>query len=217
MEVGVKASLFAGALYVALAAYEQERTDYSAQNVVTNQATRSEGLEAELRWLATDRLLATFAYSTIEVVNLNTLQSGGRFSFIGAADVPGVDPAKLYGGALAGIVLRDGAQGARRAGIPERIWSATGTYDFGRGIAASASVVDVVSTTSGFSGSVTLPAYTLVNIGVVFERSNWRLAANAKNVTDERYFRANFPNLFGSVVVLPELLRHYALSIEYRW
>ena len=25
------------------------------------------------------------------------------------------------------------------------------------------------------------------------------------NVTDEEYFRANFPNLFGSVVVLPEL------------
>lgn len=216
-EVGIKASLFDGALYVAMAAYEQERTDYSAQNVVTNQATRSEGLEAELRWLATDRLLATFAYSTIEVVNLNTLQSGGRFSFIGAADVPGIDPAKLYGGALAGIVLREGAEGARRAGIPERIWSATGTYDFGRGIAASASVVDVVSTTSGFSGTVTLPAYTLVNVGVVLERRNWRFAANAKNVTNERYFRANFPNLFGSVVVLPELPRHYALSIEYRW
>lgn len=216
-EVGVKASLFNGALYAAFAAYEQERTDYSAQNVVTNQATRTEGLEAELRWLATDRLLATFAYSIIEVVNLNTLQSGGRFSFIGAADVPGIDPARLYGGALAGIVLRDGAGGARRAGIPERIWSATGTYDFGGGIAASASVVDVASTTSGFSGTVTLPAYTLVNVGVVLERSNWRLAANAKNVTDERYFRANFPNLFGSVVVLPELPRHYALSIEYRW
>ena len=145
------------------------------------------------------------------------MQSGGRFSFIGAADVPGIDPAKLYGGALAGIVLRDGPGGARRAGIPERIWSATGTYDFGRGIAASASVVDVASTTSGFSGTVTLPDYTLVSVGVVFERNNWRLGANAKNVTDERYFRANFPNLFGSVVVLPELPRHYALGIQYRW
>ncbi|MCY3840479.1 MAG: TonB-dependent receptor [Gammaproteobacteria bacterium] len=110
-----------------------------------------------------------------------------------------------------------GRRGGRRAGIPERIWSATGTYDFGHGIAASVSVVDVASTTSGFSGTVTLPAYTLVNAGVVFERKNWRLGANAKNVTDERYFRANFPNLFGSVVVLPELPRHYALSMAYRW
>ena len=216
-EVGMKASLFDGALYVALAVYEQERMDYSAQNVVTNQATRTEGFEAELRWLATEALLATFAYSAIEVVNLNTLQSGGRFSFIGAADVPGIEPAELYGGALAGVVLRDGAGGARRAGIPERIWSVTATYDFGHGIAASASVVDVASTTSGFSGTVTLPAYTLVNVGVVFAWKNWRLAANAKNVADERYFRANFPNLFGSVVVLPELPRHYALRIQYEW
>ena len=216
-EAGIKATLLDGALYFALAAYRQERTDYSAQNVVTNQSTRTEGFEAEARWLASDRLLATFGYSTIEVVNLNTLQAGGRFSFIGAGDIPGVDPASIYGGALAGTVIRSGTDGARRAGIPERIWSVTGTYDFGRGIAASASVVGVASTTSGFSGSVTLPAYTLVNVGVVYERDNWRLAALAKNLTDERYFRANFPNLFGSVVVLPEVPRHVALRIQYKW
>ena len=216
-EAGLKGSLLDGGLYFAVAAYKQERTDYSAQNVVTNQATRTQGLEAEMRWLASDRLLMTFAYSTIEVVNLNTLQSGGRFSFVGAADVPGIDPAALYGGALAGIVIREGSAGARRAGIPERIWSATGTCDFGYGIAASASVVDVAATTSGFSGSVKLPSYTLVNTGVVLERDRWRVAATAKNLTDERYFRANFPNLFGSVVVLPELPRHFALRIQYRW
>ena len=216
-EAGVKGSLLDGALYFAVAIYEQERTDYSAQNVVTNQTTRTTGLEAEMRWLASRRLLMTFAYSTIEVVNLNTLRSGGRFSFIGAADVPGIDPAALYGGALGGIVLRAGTAGARRAGIPERIWSVTGTYDFGYDLAASASVVDVTGTTSGFSGSVRLPAYTVINTGVVLDRDRWRVAAIAKNLTDERYFRANFPNLFGSVVVLPELPRHYALRIQYRW
>lgn len=103
------------------------------------------------------------------------------------------------------------------SGIPDRIVSVTGTYDFGNGIAASASVVDVAGTTSGFSGSVELPAYRLVNVGVVVEDDRWRVAATAKNLTDEHYFRANFPNLFGSVVVLPELPRHYALRIQYRW
>ena len=145
------------------------------------------------------------------------MQAGGRFSFIGAEDVPGIDPAALYGGALAGVVRRQGAGGARRAGIPERIWSITGTYDFGYGVAASASVVDVAGTPSGFSGTVELPPYTLVNAGAVLERERWRLAATVKNLTDERYFRANFPNLFGSVVVLPELPRHYALRIQYTW
>jgi len=217
LEAGIKANLLGDTLYLTLALYEQERTDYSAQNIVTNQATRTEGLEFELRWLVNDRLLVTSAHSSIEVTNINTLQAGGRFSFIGAADVPGVAPGSLYGGALAGIVRRTGAEGARRAGIPKRVWSMTGTYDFGAGIAANASIVDVSSTTSGFSGSVVLPAYTLVNLGVVVEKGGWLLGASAKNVTDARYFRANFPNLFGSVVVLPELPRHYALRIQYRW
>ena len=62
--------------------------DFSAQQIVTNQATKTEGLEFELRWLVNDRLLLSFGFSDIEVVNLNTLDQGGRFSFIGADDVP---------------------------------------------------------------------------------------------------------------------------------
>ena len=80
---------------------------------------------------------------------------------------------------------------------PEHIWSVTGTYDFGRGLAASVSVVDVDSTHSGFTKRVKLPAYTLVNAGLVYEQGNWLISIAAKNLTDERYFRSNFPNLFG--------------------
>ena len=217
LELGLKGSLLGDRLYFALAAYEQERTDYSAQQTVTNQASRTEGVEFELRWAVTDRFLATLGYSDIEVVNLNTLEAGRRFSFIGADDVPGVPPAALYAGTLGGSVIRGGTAGARRAGIPERIWALTGTYDFGRGLAASASVVDVAATASGYSGSVTLPAYTLVNAGLVLERGNWVASVAVKNLTDARYFRANFPNLFGSVIVLPELPRHFAARIQYRW
>ena len=162
-------------------------------------------------------MLLTFGYSRIEVVNLNTLESGSRFSFIGADDVPGIAPEALYGGALGGVLLRPGAQGARRAGIPENILSLTGTYDFGNGFAVSASVVDADSVHAGFSGSVTLPAYTLVNVGMVFETERWSFSATLKNATDERYFRSNFPNLFGGVIVLPELPRHMQARLRYRW
>ena len=216
-EFGVKGSLRDGALYFALAVYQQQRTDFSAQNAVTNQASRTEGAEFELRWAASDRALLTFGYSNIKVVNLNTLEAGGRFSFIGAEDVPGVSPSALYGGALVGTVVRPGEAGARRAGVPEEIWSLTGTYDFGRGLALTAGVVDVDAAPAGFSKSVLLPAYTLVNVGLVLRRGNWTFSATAKNLTDERYFRANFPNLFGGVIVLPELPRHYSGRIEYRW
>ena len=216
-ELGLKGSLRNDTLYFALARYEQERTDYSAQETVTNQASRTQGLEFELRWAASGRLLLTLGYSQMEVVNLNTREAGGRFSFIGADDIPGVAPETFYGGTLAGNLRRPGRRGARRAGVPEEIWYFTGTYDFGRGFAVSASVVDVASVHSGFSNSVTLPAYTLVNLGLNWEWREWTFSATAKNLTNERYFRANFPNLFGGVVVLPELPRHYAARIQYRW
>ncbi len=216
LEFGLKGSLLDDVLYFALAVYEQERIDFSSQQIVTNQASRTEGVEFELRWLISDRLLASFGYSDIEVVNLNTLDRGGRFSFIGAEDVPGIEPSALYGAALAGVLVPETLD-ARRAGIPERVWSLAATYDFGAGFAASASVVDVDSTYSGFTKAVALPAYTLVNTGVVFERGNWLISAAAKNLTNERYFRANFPNLFGGVVVLPELPRHYAVRVQYQW
>ena len=216
-EAGLKGSFLNDSLYFALSVYHQERTDFSAQATVTNQATETEGAEFELRWVATERLLLTVGYSDIEVVNLNTLEAGGRFSFIGAEDIPGVAPQAVYGGALGGTVLRPGRAGARRAGVPQNIWSVTGTYDFGNGLAVSASAVDVDGAPSGFSNSVNLPAYTLVNAGLVFETDNWTFTVAAKNVTDARYFRANFPNLFGGVIVLPELPRHYQARLSYRW
>jgi iron complex outermembrane receptor protein len=36
-------------------------------------------------------------------------------------------------------------------------------------------------------------------------------------VTDERYFRSNFPNLFGSQVVLPELPRNFQARVSYKF
>ena len=215
-ELGLKGSLLDDRLYFAWAWYEQERTDFSAQAIVTNQASRTTGREFELRWTVTERLLVSLGQSDIEVVNLNTLEDGGRFSYIGAADLPGAAPGAFYGGALTGQVVPQPLD-ARRAGVPEDILTLAATYDFGRGLAASISLVDVDSTRSGFSGSVTLPAYTLINAGVVYERGGWLFSAAVKNATDERYFRSNFPNLYGSVIVLPELPRHYALRIQYEF
>ncbi len=216
-ELGLKGSLLNDVLYFALAAYEQERTDYSAQSIVTNQATRTKGTELEVRWVVNPKLVLTFGYSKMQVVNLNTRETGARFSIVGADDVPGVASGAFYGGAIGGIILRPGSSGARRAGMPEHVWTLTGTYDFGNGFALSASAVDAEAVHSGFSNSVSLPGYRLFNLGAVFETEHWSLSATIKNLTDERYFRANFPNLFGGAIVLPELPRHYQARIRYRW
>ena len=215
-EFGIKGSLLDDSLYFALSVYEQERTDFSAQSIVTNQATNTEGVEFEVRWVVTEQFLMTLGYSKIEVINLNTIDDGYRFSFIGGDDMPGISPDLLWGGQVGGFVSAE-ASGGRRAGMPENIVSVTGTYDFGNGLAVSASIIDVEETPSSFSGSVMLPAYTLVNLSLAYETENWLMSVSGKNLTDERYFRANFPNLFGNAIVLPELPRHYQARLQYRF
>lgn len=217
LEFGLKVSLVENSLYGAVAIYEQDRTDFSAQSIVTNQATQTKGVEFEMRWVVNEQLLVTLGYSEMEVINLNTLNWGSRFSFIGADDIPGVAPETFYGGSLVGTVIRPGERGARRAGMPSTIGSITATYDFGNGIAISGSAVNVDAVHSGFSNSVLLPAYTLINAGLVVEKGDWLLTATAKNLTDERYFRSNFPNLFGGAIVLPELPRNFQTRVQYRW
>ncbi|MDE0094541.1 MAG: TonB-dependent receptor [Gammaproteobacteria bacterium] len=216
-ELGLKVSLLNNALYIASAFYEQERTDFLAQAIVTNQATRTRGTEFEMRWVVNEPLLITLGYSNMEIINLNTLAAGQRFSFVGAEDLPGIAPETFYGGSLVGTIVQSGIAGARRAGVPRTIASMTATYEFSPNFAISGSAVDVDSVHSGYSKSVKLPAYLLVNAGVVVNVGKWTLSATVKNLSDERYFRSNFPNLFGGVVVLPELPRHFQVRTQFQW
>lgn len=213
-EVGVKGSYLDDSLFFALSYYEQERTDFSAQAIVTNASTETKGIEAELRWVVTPQLVVTAAWTNVEITMVSSVENGNLFSFFGADDIPQVDPALVYGGQVIGLIP---AGDGRKQGIPENIYSATATYDFQNGVAINASIIDVDSTFSGFSKSVELPAYTLVNAGVSWEFENWKLSLSGKNLTDEEYFRSNFPNLFGGQIVLPELPRHWVAKVGYRF
>jgi iron complex outermembrane receptor protein len=215
LEFGVKGELLEdGRLYFSLAHYEQERTDFSAQSIVTNQAVKTEGTEFELRWAVNDALFVGATYTNVEAKNLASIADGNRFSFFGAEDLPNVPSHLLFGGQIAGPI-NVAASGGRRAGMPENIYSAYGTYLFDNGLTISASVTDVDSAPSGFSNSIVLPGYTLLNMTVGWESDSWNFSLTGKNLTDERYFRSNFPNLFGSTIVLPELPRHFIARAQY--
>ena len=66
-----------------------------------------------------------------------------------------------------------------------------------------------------FPNQFNWPDYTLVNLGAVYQTQQWLFGVTVKNLTDEDYFRANFPNLFGTTIVLPELPRHYSATLQY--
>ena len=52
-EVGIKGSFLNDSLYFAVNYYEQSRTDFNAQAIVTNSSSDTDGIEAELRWVVT--------------------------------------------------------------------------------------------------------------------------------------------------------------------
>lgn len=217
-EYGVKGSFLEDSLYFALSIYEQERTDFNAQAIVTNATTENEGLEFELRWVVNENLVVGAGYTNMKVYNVTALEEGNQFGFFGIGDLPSVtDPSLLYGGAVIGLNLVDDKEDARKAGIPENIYTINATYDFQNGYAINGNIIRADETFSSFSQAITLPAYTLVNLGVFYDADTWTASFNIKNATDERYFRANFPDLFGAQIVLPELPRHYQAKFSYKF
>jgi iron complex outermembrane receptor protein len=219
-EYGIKGSFLDDSLYFALSVYEQERTDFSAQAIVTNSTTENEGTEFELRWVVNDNLVVGAGYTNSKVYNLTALELGEQFGFFGIEHLPNVtDASLLYGGSVIGNNLVDSTdkESARKQGIPENIYTLNATYDFQNGYAINASIIRADSTFSDFSQTVTLPAYTLVNAGVFYDAETWTASLSIKNLTDEDYFRANFPDLFGAQIVLPELPRHYQAKFSYKF
>jgi iron complex outermembrane recepter protein len=226
-EFGIKGSFLEDSLYFALASYEQERTDFNAQAIVTNATTQNKGTEFELRWVVNDQLVVTAGYTNMKVYNLtawNNGQGGSLFGFLGIEDLTSLtDPSLVLGGNPIGLTLipsaADGGslEDVRKQGIPENIYTATATYDFQNGFTVNTSIIRADSTFSGFSKSVMLPSYTLVNAGVSYSTDTWTVNLSVKNLTDEEYYRANFPDLFGAQIVLPELPTSYQAKFSYKF
>ncbi len=225
-EIGIKASLLDNRLFMALDYFKQARIDYQAQDTVTNNTTEAKGYEFEARWVLNKFVTLTGAYTNLKVYNVGdqdaAKKNGGyAFSFAGAEDL-GVDPSLFYGGAVGSLVVLDpnDDEAWRKAGVPENIYSVYALFSFAGafdGLTGSIGTTHVDAVFSGLSKTVKLPSYTLLNASVYYETKNWKLGLQGKNLTDERYFRSNFPDLFGSAIVLPELPRNYLVSAAYRF
>lgn len=217
-EGGLKGTWLDNRLYAAVSVYKQKRTDYSVQSSTVNQAVETKGVEAEMRWSVDSHLLLTAAYTRTKVYNLTFLHNGSTFSFFGIDDLVNVtDPTLILGGQPGGLVPIPDKEASRRQGIPTNLYSATATYAFDNGIALSGSIVQVDAVYSGQSRAVKLPAYTLVDLGASYETGPWLFRVVVKNATDAKYFRANFTELFGSTIALPEKPRSFQGTISYKF
>jgi iron complex outermembrane receptor protein len=216
-EAGIKGEFLDKRLYAAVSVYNQKRSDFNNQNTVTNQSVKTKGIEAELRWSVNKHLLVSGAYTLTNVYELTGLNTGSTFSFFGANDMPAVTPSLFFGGQPIGNLPITTKAASRRAGIPKNLYSATATYAFNNGIALSGDVTHVDAVYSGQSQAVRLPGYWLLNLGVSYTTGPWLARLVIKNVNNARYFRANFTELFGSTIALPEVPRNFQATLEYKF
>lgn len=213
-EIGVKGSFFKERLFFTADYFEQTRTNYSAQDQVSNNTTESKGYELEGRFLLSENFTVTTALTHLEILNLTAKKNSAQFGFLGAGDLTGVsDPSLYYGYVVKGLNLVQNDSQSEKSGIPKNMISLTGAYNFGDGYTVTASAVHADSTYSGFSKAIKLPSYTLFNAGITYATDTWSLSLQGKNLTNERYFRSNFPDLFGSTIVLPELPRSFVAKL----
>ncbi|MFT7221572.1 MAG: iron complex outermembrane receptor protein [Candidatus Azotimanducaceae bacterium] len=212
-EFGVKTSLLDGRLFAAVAIYEQSRIDFNSQNPVSNQPTESEGIEFELRYVPFENLSLIGTYSDSETRVLTS--SGVAFSYIGAVDVPLVDPASIFGAIIGGnhAVGTDPLRGA----LPEKIFSVSASYRWSDNLTTSLSITDVDETNPSVLGGLVLPDYTLVNLSAVYSTEKYSAGLFINNLTDETYFRGNFPSLYGNNAILPELPRAWRAEFSYKF
>jgi iron complex outermembrane receptor protein len=216
-EGGIKGSWLNNRLYAAISVYKQTRVDRNAQAIVTNQAVETKGIEAELRWSVDRHFLLSANYTKTKVENLTAIGDGSLFSFFGIEDLKGINPGLFLGGQPIGLVSIPNRNASRRAGIPEDLYSATATYSFDNGLAFAGSITHVPSVFSGQSQVVRLPAYTLVDLSASYTAGPWLFRAVVKNATNASYFRANFTELFGATIALPERPRNWQASVVYKF
>jgi iron complex outermembrane receptor protein len=219
-EGGIKGSWLDNTLYAAVSVYKQTRTDYTVQSLTVNQAIRTTGIEGEVRWAVDKHLLVTGAYTHTKVVNLAFLNGGGAFFYYygaGAFQAIGVNPALILGAAPNGLVALTDKSMAERPGIPRNLYSGTASYSFDNGISLTASASHVPKVWADYPHTLRLPSYTLVDVGVSYEVNHWLFQVNMKNALNERYFRANFVELYGSQNVKPEVPRSFQATVKYKF
>ena len=207
-EFGVKSSLFDGRLYASYSYYEQNRIAFEAQNPVNNQANEVEGFEIELRTVLSDKFTFVATYSDLEVMVIQ--ESGETFSYIGPANYPQIDPASLFGGMIGGN--HQVGRATPRGGIPEVSWAISGTQSWTEAFRTGFSYTSVDETASSVVRGIILPSYEVLNMNATYETESFRLSLYVGNVTDELYFRGNFPSLYGNNTVLPSLPTNYSLE-----
>ncbi len=206
-EAGVKYA--APDLEAGLSLYRQSRTRLSQLGGVRVTGTRGEGVELELRWLASDRLSATLAASLQRTVIKGPDTS---FAYVPARSL-GISPVNGFGGSyivydfstLKGAGDYDNSLMPKVVISPALAWS-----DATWGAVLAATYVG--ETRQTVPDPVIFPAYVTVNASAYLRWESWTAAVNLDNALDTRFFTPD-ADVYANLGALPGLGRRWRVSL----
>lgn len=217
IEAGLKAGT--DALTASLAFYRQERTRADPFGNVDQET--SKGVEAELRYLLSDRWSANAAVTVQEtrVAPPGPCGSGnGEFIVLPPSRL-GIAQADGYGGLFAALnasCLPELQNGYRRRTAPTALASAFITYTSPEtslgAFGATAGAIYVGETGGKITNAIRLPAYALGKASLYWERDALRVTAHVDNLFDKRYF-IPVQNVYEEVGALPGRGREFQVSL----
>ncbi len=212
IEGGVKFRLMDDVLTGGLAAYRQERTQLTFNNTV--QGTTGEGVELELRYLASERLSFTFAGN----IQKTTIKGPDGSFVIIPPGTAGVSGANGYGGAYAVYTFSSLVPGDyENTAIPRSVASLYAVYTGERRSwgqwGATLGATHVGRTLGTLPGGVRAPAYTLANGSAFVQFGDWRAAVNVDNLFDQLYFTP-VADVYANVAILPGVGRTWRVSLK---
>ncbi len=219
-EAGIKFQFLKHSLVGSLDTYRQDRSDLAGFNDVSER-TRSDGVELEVRYLATKNISFTLtgAEQHTEVIGPDT----GTY-YIPAYAVCGQTPACELGSWGGAYLVYNFSTMPGRGGdyalssIPHTVASVYGNYitdDHSWGRAGATMGATYVSKTSGtIQGAITYPDYTLVNLSAFLQRGPYEASMNIDNLFDTFYVTPNSDPTYVNVAAIPGVGREWRLTLK---
>lgn len=202
-EVGVKTSHFNDRLFTSLAVYRQFRSSFNSE-LDTDQQTRSEGYEADIRWVPTRRFNLTAAGAWSKVV-LDPITRTTAYRVL--PQWAGYGPA--YGGRVT-VTLPALADYAERSGKPDKVLTLNANYAFDSGWDISGGAAYQAGTSVGDLKDIQLPDALTFSGSIGYRAKKWHVRLSGSNLTDEWYFRGNTNH---TILALPSTGRMFDVKV----
>jgi iron complex outermembrane recepter protein len=213
-EAGVKFAFLDQHLVGSLAWYRQERTQLQqGGGITTVMGTRSQGGEAEIRYVMNENISVTLAGSLQHTIVKGPDHS---FAYIPARDA-GVLPVNGFGGSY---VTFDFSSLPGKAGnyeyalIPHAVISPYLTYTGDeQNWGATFGGTYVSHAAQAAPEPIVFPAYITLNASVFKRMGSWELDLNVNNLTDARYFTPD-ADTYANLAALPGVGRTWRITIK---